>query len=160
MNWNITHSGVWNNGYLVNGSIVVDFESGKRRLYCGGCNNRMRRVRFRKWWNRRSKCSRFWFGLLFWVVLLFVCYEIILTLVMILKAGFQSELTVETCEGFTHIPFFMKGCVRQLRLYGACRASPWIKRLDLSSFKNLESLIIEIGSFHYVTSVTIKSRWS
>ena len=160
MNGNTTHSGVWNNGYLVNGSIVVDFESGKRRLCCGGCSNRMRRVRFRKWWNRKSKCSRFWLGLLFWVVLLFVCYEIILTLVMMLKAGFQNELTVETYEGFTHIPFFMKGCVRQLRFRDACKASQWIKRLDLSSFKNLESLIIEGSSFHYVTSVTIKSRWS
>ena len=83
----------------------------------------------------------------------------ILTMVMILKAGFQSELTVETCEGFTHIPFFMKGFVRQLRFYDACNASPWIKRLDLSSFKNLESVTIA-GSFKYVTSVTIKSRWS
>ena len=158
-NGNVTHSGVWKNGYLKEGSVVIDFESGKQRHCCGSCSNRMRRVRFRKWWNRKSKCSRFWLGLLFWMIVLIVSYEIILTLVMTVRAAFQSELNVLTCEGFTHIPFFMKGFVRRMKLSSdTCGpASPWMKKLDMSSFSNLEHLEFGLYSFIYVTSVTIKS---
>ena len=70
-----------------------------------------------------------------------VSYEILLTLVMATRIVFQRELKIQTCEEFTHIPFFMKGFVRRMTVTNTtCVWIPWIKEMDFSSFKNLEYL--------------------
>ena len=137
-----THNGEWKKGYLKEGKVVIDFETGeKKKGLKRGYKGQARKDQRKDWWYSKSMCFRFWLGLLFWIVFMLVSYEILLTLVMATRIVFQRELKIQTCEEFTHIPFFMKGFVRRMTVTNTtCVWIPWIKEMDFSSFKNLEYL--------------------
>ena len=157
VNGKVTHSGVWNNGYLYDGKTVIDYQTGEKRkgCYCGTASRRMKKIQRKKKWSKRSFCTKFWLVFLYVFLWIFVVYEIALTL-WITIAAISSSVYIYTCEGFTHIPFFLKDQITSLRINsGACYYSPWILTLDLSGFTNLRYLDIDESTFRNVKKLIV-----
>ena len=157
----VSYRGEWKNGYLKEGRVVIDFESGDKRGCVTRCSLRMCENRFHVWWHKKSKCKRFWCGLLFWilmiVILSFPFYTFTGYTYMGIRIAFNSDLRIHNCWEWEHIPMWWSWKVKSLTTdYGTCWDSPWIRSFDLSRYKNLKSLYVGGRSFEYVKQLELK----
>ena len=156
----VSVKGEWKNGYLKDGKVVIDFETGEKRR----CPNRwsMRGLddRFQDWWSSKSKCKRFWYGLMFWIIMILILsfpfYTIISYLYMGIRTAFNSDLVIHNCWEWEHIPIWWSWKVKGLRINDdTCSDTPWVISFDLSRFKNLKTLDVGLRSFYRVKRVEI-----
>lgn len=153
----VSYRGEWKNGYLKEGRVVIDFESGDKR----GCVTRCSLRGFDARWHKKSKCKRFVYGLLFWilmiVILSFPFYKIVSYTYMGIRIAFNSDLRIHNWWEWEHIPIWWSWKVKSLRIaYRTCYDSPWIVSFDLSRYKNLKSLYVGDYSFRYVKRFELK----
>ena len=155
-----TDKGKWKNGYLKDGKVVIDFESGKKRICGNQWSMRGFDDRFDDWWNSISKCKRFWYGLLFWimmiVILSFPFYEIGGYAYMSIRIAFSSDLVIHNCWEWEHIPMWWRWKVKNLKINdNTCSDTHRVRVFDLSQYKNLVTVEIGSDTFGYVKHVSI-----
>lgn len=141
----VSERGEWKNGYLKDGKIVIDFESGKKKKGI----KRMYKGQARKdWWKSKPKCLRFMGGLLCWMTMI-----VILSLLFYKRGGyaymgiriaFNSDVVIHNCWEWEHIPNWWSWKVKNLKInYDSCWDTLWMISFDLCRYKNLKTL--EIG---------------
>ena len=157
----VSERGEWKNGYLKDGKVVIDFESGKKRR-CGSRWSMRGRLddRFHDWWSSKSKCKRFWFGLLFWIVMIpilsFPFYKIVSYTYMGVRIAINSDVVIHNCWEWEHLPIWWSWKVKNLRINDCtCYYTPWVRSFDLSRYKNLKTLDVGEWCFRYVKRVKI-----
>ena len=143
----VSERGEWKNGYLKDGKVVIDFESGKKRRCGSRWSMRGRENRFHNWWSSKSKCKRFWFGLLFWIVMILILsfpfYKIVSYTYMSIRIAINSDVRIHNCWEWEHIPIWWSWKVKGLKIEGHnCGYMPEMKSIDLNRFKNLKTLEI------------------
>ena len=156
----VSERGEWKNGYLKDGKVVIDFESGKKRRCGSRWSMRGRENRFHNWWSSKSKCKRFWFGLLFWVVMILILsfpfYKIVSYTYMGIRIAINSDVVIHNCWEWEHIPIWWSWKVKNLRINDCtCYYTPWVRSFDLSRYKNLKTLDVGEWCFRYVKRVKI-----
>ena len=128
----VSERGEWKNGYLKDGKVVIDFESGKKRRCGSRWSMRGLDDRFHDWWSSKSKCKRFWFGLLFWIVmipiLLYTFYKLVSHIIMgILIVFFRYDIYgPHNCWEYKNLPIWLRWKLKAIGhyIYYECRYMP------------------------------------